>query len=142
MKVTHTVLGVDPGGTTGIALACVNEHTKEAIYTSASCTTKEEAWAFVNNALTAVVIEQFDANLISKYGLHTVEIVGGFEALCFANGVPIMRDTPQQRRPYLEIARTIIINGTYYRNRHEVDAMSHVLHWLYHNVPGVVRLLP
>ncbi len=61
-------------------------------------------------------------------------------ALCTYHSIPVARDTPQERRPYITLARTIVKDGTLHANRHEVDAMSHVLFWLYHNVPGVVNL--
>jgi hypothetical protein len=109
-------------------------------YDSMTLTEHKHVWSMVRPPVSVVVIEQFGAQTISKYGLHTVEIVGGVMALCDMLSIGVARDAPQQRRPYMDLARTLVPNGETHRMRHEVDAMSHVLFWLYHNVPGVVEL--
>lgn len=137
----RVVLGIDPGVSTGVAIAiesveCGTNYWHYISFTS----TREDMWEMIKSPVTQVVVEEFNAQLISKYGLHTVEAVGGVMALCARENIPVVRDTPQQRNPYIDKARTLVKNGYLHANRHEVDAMSHVLFWLYHNVPGLITL--
>lgn len=139
----RVIMGIDPGVSTGVAFAVeftLADNTTAAWRYTSFTSTREEMWELIKDPVTQVVVEQFDAQIISKYGLHTVEAVGGVMALCAREDIPVVRDTPQQRRPYIDKARTLVSGGKYHVQRHEVDAMSHVLFWLYHNVPGAVTL--
>lgn len=129
----RVIVGIDPGVSTGIAFAL--ETVMGFIYQTVTMTTPEDVWFIVaNQHIDVVIVEQFSAQTISRYGLHTVEIVGGVMALCYRNGTTIIRDTPQERRPFLALARSMVKKGVGH-TIHEVDALSHVLRYLYHNIP-------
>jgi hypothetical protein len=132
--VKPVVMGIDPGVSTGVALAYFNPHTGWQYLTS---THKEvsEVWEFIQFPIKVLIVEEFSAQLISKYGIHTVEVVGGVIALAWKHGIEVIRDTPQQRRPYLEYARAQVPpRGAHTQHdlRHEVDSLSHVIRYLYH----------
>jgi hypothetical protein len=125
------VMGIDPGVSTGVALAYFED---EWYYVTNTCKDPSEVWEQICSPITVLVVEQFSAQLISKYGIHTVEVVGGVIALAWKHGIEVIRDTPQQRRPYLEYARAQVPpRGAHTQHdlRHEVDALSHVVRYLY-----------
>lgn len=127
-----TILGVDPGVSTGIALAHYGEDRYH--FVTATCETPEQVWEYITTALDVVIIERFDAQLISKYGLHTVGVWWGIKALCWKYGIPVIEDTPTQRKPYLPYARTLVRKQddmTKHDQRHEIDATSHVVRHLF-----------
>jgi hypothetical protein len=96
--------------------------------------TPEEVWSLVASPVQAVVMERFNAQLISKYGLHTVRVIGGVQALCWANNIELVEDTPTQRKPYLTYARKLVADTPHHSRtdlRHEIDAMAHVVRVLY-----------
>lgn len=140
------VLGIDPGVSTGLAFAFQSAVQGQGWkYSTSTLITPEQVWEHIKRPAEGrlvVVIERFHAQLISKYGLHTVSIIGGVEALCWSNGIELVKDTPQQRKPYLEMARRLVIpekDVRVHEQRHEVDAMSHVARYLYQQ--GVIRSL-
>lgn len=129
----RVIVGIDPGVSTGVAFAL--ETVSGFQYQTATMVTPEDVWDIVaTQNIDVVIIEQFAAQTISRYGLHTVEIVGGVMAICHRNHTQIIRDTPQERRPYLPLARAMVEKGKGH-TIHEVDALSHVLRYMYHNVP-------
>jgi hypothetical protein len=129
-------LGIDPGLTTGMAIAFINERNMLQ-YMTWTCNTKQQVWDFITDTIEQVCVEQFEAQLISKYGLHTVELVGGIEATCYIRGIKLTRQTPQQRYPYLEAASMLRTKGKGHTH-HEKDALAHVLRNL--NQRGLYRL--
>lgn len=133
MNKTPTVLGIDPGVSTGICLAYSLRG--EYRYTTATCTTPEEVWEFIDEGISVVVIERFDASLISRYGLTTHGTWWGVKALCWANNIEVVEDTPTQRKPYIPLAKHIVDSRehlTRHDLRHEIDATAHVVRYLYH----------
>lgn len=122
--INKVTLGIDPGVTTGMAIAFIEEG--EIKYHTWTCNTKEEVWDFITPIVEQACVEQFEAQLISKYGLHTVELVGGIEAMCHTRNIPLYRHTPQQRYPYLEAAGQLRTKGKGHTH-HEKDALAHVL---------------
>lgn len=137
-----TIVGIDPGVSTGIAIATLWDNTSGTRtlhynYFSATCTEPEQVWAYIRPPVDVVIMERFNAQLISKYGLHTVRIIGGVQALCAEHEIQLVEDTPQQRKAYLSYARTKIAlptahdGNTKHDQRHEVDAMAHVIRYLF-----------
>lgn len=119
-------LGIDPGLTTGMAVGYRDIESNKLQFMTWTCNTKEEVWDFIQKPIMIVCVEQFVAQLISKYGLHTVELVGGIEATCHFSRIPLTRQTPQQRYPYLEAAGMLRTKGKGHTH-HERDALAHVL---------------
>jgi hypothetical protein len=128
------VLGIDPGVSTGVALA--HYMGGEWQYHTSTHREPHTVWELIQFPIKVLIVENFSAQLISKYGIHTVEVVGGVIALAWKHGIQVVRDTPQQRRPYLEYAKAQVPpRGAHTQHdlRHEVDALSHVVRYLYQN---------
>lgn len=127
-----TILGIDPGMSTGVALAFLDMGVWH--YESATHTSIETVLDLIAPPVALVLIERFSAQLISKYGLHTVDLIGGVKALARYHNIPCVVQTPSQRKPYLEHARTLVPPNTHItrtEQRHEIDAMAHVVRYLY-----------
>lgn len=117
------ILSIDPGGTTGIAIKT------DGRYTTCVCKSDEELWELFRNTPDVVIIENFVAELISKYGLSTVQLVGGVKALCWTKRIPLIVHPPQKRKAFLEQAKEILSKD--HREIHEVDALAHLLAYEY-----------
>lgn len=120
-----TAIAIDPGQTTGIAVrmnAGGGVVTNTCVVTSA-----EEVWKYVAGLeWSAVIIERFaTAGYLSKYGLHTIEIVGGVKALCYTRALKLVVHTPQFRYPYMTEAKAFLADREHMV--HEVDALAHLL---------------
>jgi len=131
------ILAIDPGETNGVAV-CIDN-----CYMTTILTEPTDFFKFFQEGLDAVVIEQFAASVISKYGLHTVRIVGGIEILCKYLDVPLKHQTPQSRLAFVDFAiRLVRKQGTYTsigdRHHHQVDALAHLLR--YQNDIGSIRI--
>lgn len=129
---TSVILGIDPGVSTGVALAFHAD--KEWHYESATHTEVGTVLDLIAPPVRLVLIEQFSAQLISKYGLHTVDLIGGVKALARYHDIPCVTQTPTQRKPYLEYARTLVqpsANITRTEQRHEIDALAHIIRYMY-----------
>lgn len=131
------VIGIDPGVSTGVAIATLYDLETHEITAgqyniiTATCTDYNQVWEYIRPPVEVLIIEKFSSQLISKYGIQTVEIVGGVKALCAEHDIELIEDTPQQRKPFLEKARSLVPmreNHTI----HEVDALAHVVRYLYH----------
>lgn len=123
------ILAIDPGGTTGIAI----RSELGEIYT---CVMKspEEVYTLINpGSVDHIICENFKAQTISKYGLHTVRIVGGAYALAIKFGIGYTLHQPQDRYPFLTDAKQILderrrtLKQPYME--HEKDALAHLLRW-------------
>lgn len=121
------VLAFDPGITTGIAY----RPEKDKYVT---CVSKDpaEVWGFINpETVDLVIYEDFVAQLISRYGLATVRVVGGIQSRCDQHGIKILLHRPQMRKAFIDIARSWLIEhtGSKGTGRHEIDALAHILTW-------------
>lgn len=125
------VLAIDPGGTIGIATTADGE-----TFSTFTTTTAEELWWLVAaGAWDMVLCENFAAQTISKYGLHTVRLVGGVQAVCLIKAVPLTMRTPQDRRAWQEFAQKHLEERrTRTKERfvvHQADALAHLMSWLH-----------
>jgi hypothetical protein len=124
------VIAIDPGGTSGVAI----RYPDGTIFTTA-CKAPEEVYALIMlPGIEQVVIERFAAVTISKYGLHTVRIVGGVYALCWEHKIPYTEHAPQHRYPFKKEAREILKGRRVVI--HEIEALEHLLRWEYDNEIG------
>jgi hypothetical protein len=135
---TLRVLAFDPGVTTGIAY-----RPKKGEYATCVVKTPEEAWEFIDpKSVDLCIFEDFQAQLISRYGIHTVQVVGGIKARCAMYKIDILLQRPQQRRAFIDIAARYLKEhrGGTGTGAHEKDALSHILSWEWrqehpHDVP-------
>lgn len=124
------ILSIDPGGTTGLAVRGENNKI-------ATCVVKtpEEVYAFIRVGIDYVVCENFKAEVISKYGLHTVKIVGGAYALAYVQNIHFVLHEPQDRYPFKSDAKELLetrkkeLKQSYMV--HELDALAHLLRFEY-----------
>lgn len=127
-----TILGIDPGVTTGIAIATWANNKWHFI--TSTHTDVRTVWELIDEPIDVVIVERFSASLISRYGLHTVDLIGGIKALAWSHGIRVEEDTPTQRKPYMAYARSRVALSSDvapHEQRHEVDALAHVIRYLY-----------
>lgn len=136
------LIGIDPGISTGIAVAYLKPSTDEYQFITATCTEPVQVEEYIRPPVQVIIVERFSAQLISKYGIATVELVGGIKALCRREHIRLIEDTPQQRKPYIEKARSLIPGGSTHAKRHEVDALAHVVRFLYQHKYLTTTLKP
>ena len=132
------LLAIDPGGTTGYAVRFNSGST-----VTSTTTDPEQVWGLVRDAGrsagSTVIIERFaTAGMLSRYGLHTIELVGGVRALCWAYSIKLVERQPQQRKAWQKQAEELLraqrrkrggcTDGRTYMI-HEEDALAHLLAW-------------
>lgn len=118
------VMAIDPGITTGLAFKA------GGVYKVAVATDTRDVWKLVwEEKPDLVIIEPFQAQLISRYGLRTVELVGAVEALCWAAGIRLERRVPQHREPGMAPAiRWLEANPQGAKTmQHHIDALAHIM---------------
>lgn len=119
------VIAIDPGGTTGIAVK-----TSDGRYLTCTASTPEEVADFLfTKRFTHLIVENFQAQTIGKWGLHTVRIVGGCYMLAYLKGATYVHHVPQDRYPFQQEAKEML-QGTK-AVIHEQDALAHLLRWEY-----------
>lgn len=127
-----TILGIDPGLSTGVAVA--HWAADRYNYITSTHTDVHTVLELVDSPVELVLIERFSAALIDKYGLHTVDLVGGVKAMAWHHNIPCIEQTPTQRKPYIEYAGAHVPREegmTRHDQRHQIDALSHIIRWLY-----------
>lgn len=122
------VLSIDPGVTTGIALR-VDEN---GSWITCVCKEWQEVCDLIKiDSLDQIVIENFAAENISKYGLITVRIVGGIQFVSRKYDIPLKIHNPQDRYPFRTQAKLMLEDRKH--TVHEMDALSHLLRWEFDN---------
>lgn len=120
------IIAIDPGptqpGTTGVAI-----RTDDGYMTCAYFDAKDVYELFDTTKYDACIIEFFTTSgRISRHGLGTVELVGAVTALCAMKKIPLYRQAPFYRKPWLAEAKRIAGKGVVI---HEIDALAHLLSW-------------
>lgn len=115
-------MAIDPGGSTGVALKI------GAVYQTTTITHAPDLWKLIyEHKPDVIAVEAFATDhMISRHGIHTIEIVGGVKALCSALGIAIHVHTPQFRKAFMEPAQKSLyaVSG---KTVHETDALAHLL---------------
>lgn len=125
------LLAIDPGGTTGLAMQLNSPDRQQRLVKTATTDTPEQLFDIVAEyKWDAVIIERFvTAGRMSKYGLYTIELVGGVRALCHAYGVPFQVRQAQNRKAFQDVAHNFLMNSGVKFVDHEEDALAHLLSW-------------
>lgn len=115
-------MGIDPGGSTGVAYS-INGH-----YITNTITDPRDLYTLIyENKPDVIAIERFATDhMISRDGIHTIEIVGGVKSLCAVLGIALHIHTPQFRKAFMQPAGQAL-SGVINKTVHEVDAMAHLL---------------
>jgi hypothetical protein len=117
-------LAIDPGVTTGIALRMPG-----SLFTT-EVEDETDLFRLVIMA-TEVVYENYAGQIISKYGLHTVRLVGGIIALCWRERIQVTRHVPTDRLPFMRDAKKILVGRGEKYSQHELDSLAHLLRYEY-----------
>lgn len=138
-----TLVAIDPGISTGIAI-----HTSGLPKNLEGFTAKQIIDSIAKNEYIMLVIreptklweilekhnpdhvifENFaSGGLISKDGQATLRLIGAIEVMCFRLNIPLVLQFPQERYPFIPIARTMLKQLKKTPISHEVDALSHLL---------------
>lgn len=122
------LMAVDPGGTTGLAYRVEIEGVFHYITTNEA--DKRELYKLIlEQKPDLLIVEQFASWQINHHGLHTVELVGGIEAICWTNDIRCVRRTPQHRYPGVARATaTLDATGKKY-TEHQKSALAHIYAW-------------
>lgn len=122
-----SIVAIDPGGTTGIA---VTDNGTD--FLTCTYTTPEEVWDLVSREpVDTVVIERFQtSDYLSKYGLLTIEIVGGTKALCHILHKKLVVHVPQNRYSQQDVAKSYLKELDLPFVIHEEDALAHLMYYL------------
>lgn len=119
------VIAVDPGITTGIATFIDDK------YGSLELTPYMGVWDFLEQPWDLVICENFTAEQISKYGVTTIRIIGGIEAICYRRKIPLQFHRNVDRLPYIARAKKLLLDlhGMRLPRDHRIDSMAHLLRW-------------
>lgn len=123
------LLAIDPGPHTGIAIR--HEDGSYSVQTLNTEDTALAVWELIAPPLDGVIIERFAAQLISSYGLNTVEIVGGVRALCYYHHLPFYIHSPQHRLPWQDIAKKEARALDKHCTIHAIEALAHLFCYEY-----------
>ena len=116
-----TILVVDPGGSTGIAVRY-----PDGTWMTTTVTTPSELWDFFLAGPDEVVFEVFSTGgRVDHYMIYTIELVGGMKAVLYALGLHGFAHSPGRRYPFMELAERMLRGQGH--TVHEVDALAHLL---------------
>ena len=76
-----------------------------------------------------LIVERFDtqSRMLSKYGILTIELVGGVTALAWTTGQAVVQQTPSQRLTWEPTAKLLVKELPGPHTDHEYSAMAHLL---------------
>lgn len=120
-----TILAIDPG----------SRYCGIAVYNGKYNTMEIEGnyqlvWQLaINGQWSHIVCEDFTAKMISRYGITTVRVIGGIEAICMTRNIPLNRPQAGARIPYKARAEQLLvkIHGHLPPRDHQLSALSHML---------------
>ena len=123
------VLAIDPGLTTGVALVTPEGELEE----SKLLYSPKEVVEYIDDFWESptpvrVVVEDFvGAGPRTTEAIFVLKLIGGVEATCVLNGLPLVVQAPQVRIPLHSDAERRAPKGT---SKHVIDAYAHALAYL------------
>lgn len=121
------ILAVDPGQHCGLAARLSDGSlTHTMIHNDLPAT-----WDYIQRLQpNVIVVERFvTAGRIGRDGLDAVELQGSVFGIGWTMGSLVYVQTPIDRMPFLEEARTLIGANRTKIQSHAVDAVAHLLRW-------------
>lgn len=125
-----TIIALDPGISTGVAIHDkTDEYDSVSRYITLVIRQVTDIWDVIDkHQPTICVFENFAAGgLISKEGQQTLRLVGAIEVVCYMKHIQCVMQFPQERYPFLPIAREMLQQIKRTPISHEVDALAHLL---------------
>ena len=131
-------VGVDPGGTTAVAVMADTGQLDVHIVTRNSFDTDTEALGEIVQRIAAlphdcaIGMEDFLGNgPRNQYNTYTLQVIGAVRGYASFKGVPVFMQTPQERYPYTrtDAARDLYVAryGHAPFAQHPLDAIGHAL---------------
>lgn len=118
-----TILALDPGGSTGIALRL-----PDGRFLTNTVQDPGDLWDFFIERPDFVVYEIFaTGGRVDRYMIYTIELVGGIKAVCYALGIRSFAHPPQRRYPWMRQSEALLAQQGTPHTRHEIDAFAHLL---------------
>lgn len=116
-----TILAIDPGGTTGVAVRY-----PDGSWMTVSVTEPSELWEFFVEKPDEVVFEIFSTGgRVDHYMIYTIELVGGMKALIYGLNLRGFAHSPGFRYTHMAQAEDMLRGQAH--TVHEVDALAHLL---------------
>lgn len=124
------VVAVDPGGTIGVAIELYTPPDK--LIKTCTFTNPEDIWKFAADpTFDTIVVERFiTSGRVDKYGMLTIEIVGGLKAIAITTGKKLVTHLPQNRYAWQKDAHLWLVDQSDPFVIHEEDALAHLLCYL------------
>lgn len=128
------LLAIDPGGSSGLAFRLDDEPKSAACITIPGYDIKEVVTMIAQRAtqLEVIIIESFlGIQYRGSHGIETLEMIGAVRGVCALLNLPVVKQTPAQRKmqepkalKILQLRKQLIkLNYT----PHEVSALAHLL---------------
>ena len=124
------LVGIDPGGSNGVAVRLPND-----FYVTATYDTPQAVWDIFRQypQIKAVALETFHGSgRMNVVRIHTIEIVGSIRGICYVKGIPCFGQTTQTCRSYIPDAIATLtkqgrrVRMTKAEDDHEVMALAHL----------------
>lgn len=116
-----TILSIDPGGTTGVAVRYPNGD-----WMTCNASTPSELWDFFTERPDEVVFEVFSTGgRVDHWMIYTIELVGGMKALIYGLNLHGFAHSPGFRYTHMAQAEALLRGQQH--TPHEVDALAHLL---------------
>lgn len=141
-------IAVDPGSSTGIAVLTARDEIVTLTLDTSEGDVAGVLKLLVEQKPIVVITERFiTSGMMSRYGLHTVELVGAIKALCYLcddldseslycglERFELVLRTPSQRTVCVPAAKALLTArrttlGARYSD-HETAALAHLIGWM------------
>lgn len=145
-----TTIAFDPGLSTGVAIHTSNRVVISSEEGSADIpgeyfclviTEPKKLWDLILvHSPDVVCVENFaSGGLISKDGQATLRLIGAIELACYIREIRLIIQFPQERYPFMDVARDMLKQIKKTPISHEVDALSHLLLYEHRRDTGVLE---
>lgn len=132
------IVGIDPGGTTGLAFR-LDADNGPHVYATVEVpgyNIESVVGALTQRAakIEVVVIESFlGIQYRGGHGIETLEMIGAVRGICAFLKIPVVKQAPAMRKPFERLAKERLQKrktelGIGYSD-HEVSALAHLLRW-------------